>query len=98
MRTNALFAIALIAAGPVLSVGAAHAQDKSEACAQSAAVVSAAVEGRQAGQSKSAVRNALRDALDREAGDMLAEWIWSLPQEQLTPAIGEAFEAQCLAQ
>ena len=35
---------------------------------------------------------------DRGAGDMLADWIWSLPEDQLTDEVGAAWEAQCLAQ
>ena len=89
-------ALGLLASLPV----AAQAQpDKAAACANSAAIVMQAVEGRKQGVAKSQARAALREQIgDRGAGDMLADWIWSLPEDQLTDEVGTAWEAQCLAQ
>ena len=74
-------------------------QDKAAACAESAGIVMQAVEARKQGAAKSKARAALREQIgDRGAGDMLADWIWSLPEDQLTDEVSAAWEAQCLAQ
>ncbi|MBN9889230.1 hypothetical protein [Salipiger abyssi] len=92
LRAGLILAVAMAVAGPVL------AQSKTEQCATSAGIVMTAVQARKDGESKAKARRALREALDRTAGDMLAEWIWELPEEQLTEEVGAAWEAQCLAQ
>ncbi|MBY6003532.1 hypothetical protein KUV62_06420 [Salipiger bermudensis] len=82
-----------------LPLAASAQQDKAAACAESAGIVMQAVESRKEGVAKSKARAALRDQIgDRGAGDMLADWIWSLPEDQLTDEVGAAWEAQCLAQ
>lgn len=96
MRRAALFLALSLAAGPGAAQGAA--QSKKAQCAATAEIVMTAVQARKDGDSKRKARRALRAALDRTAGDMLAEWIWGLPEAQLTDAVGAAWEAQCLAQ
>ena len=82
-----------------LAVPAHAQQDKAAACAKSAGVVMQAVEARKQRAAKSQARAVLREQIgDRSAGDMLADWIWSLPEDQLTDEVGAAWEAQCLAQ
>ncbi|EPX85575.1 hypothetical protein [Salipiger mucosus] len=83
----------------LLSAGAASAQStKEERCEASAAVVMEAVQARLDGMQKSRVRRALIRELDRTAGEMLADWIYGLPESELTPQVGETWKAQCLSQ
>ena len=37
----------------------------------------------------------LRDALDPGAGDRLAEFVWTLPEDQLDARVAEAWRARC---
>lgn len=66
-------------------------------CAGQAALVMQAVTARRDGDGMRKTRRMLRQELDRTAGDMLAEWIFSLPEDQLTEAVGEMWQAQCEA-
>ncbi|APX23527.1 MAG: hypothetical protein CML50_22190 [Rhodobacteraceae bacterium] len=99
MRIRALIAASLIVTAPLGAMPAA-AQGAAETarCDESAKIVMGAVQARKDGIPKSAARKVLREKLDRNAGDMLADWIWQLEDEQLTPAIGEAWKTQCLSQ
>lgn len=90
---------ALLLAGPVLgeTVQGKAAQGES-ACDVTARLVAETVAARADGKSKAKARAPLRERLGRDAGDMLAEWVWSLPKDQLTPAVGAAWKTQCDAQ
>ena len=92
MRLVAVFAVLAVTALPA----AAQPVDK-EGCLKSVEIVMAGVNARAEGKSKAATRRMLQDALDRNAGEQLAEFIWSLPEDQLTDAVGEAWKAQCEA-
>ncbi|MCT4557017.1 MAG: hypothetical protein N4A61_03045 [Pelagimonas sp.] len=66
-------------------------------CAAQAQLVMDAVNARKDGQSKRKTRRALVKQLDKTAGEMLADWIYSLEDAQLTDEVGEAWEMQCEA-
>ena len=84
----ALFAMILLTVAP-----AAQAQDDS--CAQTEAWFNQAVESRQTGQSERAVRRSLRADMGQEAADQLVAFVFALPAEQLSPAVGAMARAQC---
>lgn len=94
VRFSILFAII---AAPAL------AQDKEALCENSARVVNAVVLERAAGASKKkAVRRVVRSlegdlALFKEAVPPLADWVYTLPEEQLTDEPAAAYKATCLA-
>ncbi|MBV2360320.1 hypothetical protein KUH32_11075 [Thalassococcus sp. CAU 1522] len=79
----------------VLVASTASAQQTD--CDAQAALVMQAVESRATGEPMRKTRRALREELGRTAGDALAEWIYALPPEQLTDAVGESWKAQCEA-
>lgn len=96
MKYLAILSFCLTAlTGPVL---AEAAPEKVAACEKSTAVVMAGVQARRDGVPMRKARREMHAALDRTAGDVLAEWIYGLPEDQLTDEIGEAWKAQCLAQ
>ena len=68
-----------------------------EGCLRSVEIVMQAVTARAEGKSRMQTRRMLRAALDRNAGDQLNDFVWSLPEDQLTDAVGEAWRAQCEA-
>ncbi|MCC1491727.1 hypothetical protein [Cognatishimia sp. F0-27] len=70
---------------------------KEQACDKQVALVMQAVNARAEGQSMRKTRTMLRKELDRTAGDALAEWIYALPEAQLTDAVGDAWKTQCMA-
>ncbi|SMX30279.1 hypothetical protein TRP8649_04422 [Pelagimonas phthalicica] len=66
-------------------------------CAAQAALVMEVVNGRVDGVRKGKARRELVKSLDKTAGEMLADWVYSLPEEQLTDEVGKAYKAQCEA-
>ncbi|MCR8546795.1 hypothetical protein M4578_03065 [Salipiger sp. P9] len=96
MRVAGMVLAMVLAAGPLTAQ--VSAAEKKTRCAESAAIVMTAVQARKDGESKAKARRTLRKELDRTAGEMLADWIWDLPEEQLTEEVGQLWEAQCLAQ
>ncbi len=82
---------ALICAAPMVSAEEAVKPD----CDAQAALVMDVVNGRIDGVRKGKARRVLRAGLDRTAADMLAEWVYELPQDQLTDEIGTAWKARC---
>ena len=95
MRFAAMIGIGILVAG---GAQAAPDADKVAACDKSVAVVMAGIQARKDGASMGKTRRAMRKELDRTAGDMLAEWIYALPEDQLTEEVGTVWKAQCLAQ
>ena len=67
------------------------------ACEKTERVVQEAVDARRAGDSKRKTRRMLIDVLDRTAGEQLAEYIYSLPEAQLTDEVAALFKTQCEA-
>lgn len=88
-RIPALSAALLLSATPAL------AQDYD--CNRAAEVVMQAVEARVDGASQEDAGKALTAELGEGVGDQLAAWVYALPPEQLTPAVGEAWKTQCEA-
>ncbi|MGH1413678.1 MAG: hypothetical protein ACRBB0_09290 [Pelagimonas sp.] len=87
-----LMAIFLCAA----SVASAEEPVKPD-CEAQAALVMEVVNGRNEGVRKGKARRQLRAGLGKTAADMLSEWVYELPPEQLTDEIGIAWKAQCEA-
>lgn len=83
----------------ILVALATGAQAESDAldidCAAQAELVMEVVTGRTEGVRKRKARRTLREGLGKTAGDALAEWVYSLPEEQLTDEVGAAWKAQC---
>ncbi|MDA7426083.1 hypothetical protein [Thalassococcus lentus] len=94
MRLGFVLSVGMIALMPV--AGAAEDTPAMD-CAEQAELVMQAVNARAEGEPKRKTRRMLRAALDREAGDMLADFIYTLPEDQLTDAVGDAYKAQCEA-
>ncbi len=94
MRAAWMLAAGLALAGP----GMAQTAEDQGVCDVTARLVSDTVSARAAGKSKAQARKPLRAALGDKAGDVLAEWVWTLPRDQLTPAVGQAWKDQCEAQ
>ncbi|EBA08030.1 hypothetical protein [Sagittula stellata] len=87
---QALFALIIaIGATPVV------AQGDLEKCAQTEAWFKLAVDSRVSGRSKADVRTALRAEMERKAADQLADFVFTLPPNMLTPAVGQAAREQC---
>ncbi|WP_299928966.1 hypothetical protein [uncultured Pelagimonas sp.] len=82
---------ALICAAPMASAQEAVKPD----CEAQAALVMDVVNGRIDGVRKGKARRTLSKSLDRTAADMLAEWVYTLPEDQLTDEIGTNWKAQC---
>lgn len=64
-------------------------------CDAQAAMVMEVVTGRSDGVAKGKARRELRKGIEKSAADMLVEWVYSLPEEQLTDQIGTVWKAQC---
>ncbi|SDI69212.1 hypothetical protein SAMN04487993_1008155 [Salipiger marinus] len=87
----------LIGLGLTSGMAAAQGMDPAN-CAQSAKVVMEAVQARKDGIPQARTERELRRVLDRNAGQQLAEWIYSLPADELTPEVGRSWKAQCEGQ
>ncbi len=85
---------AMIAVLSVYATGAlAQVDDK---CAKTESWFKLAVDSRILGEPKTKVRRLLQAEMgQRKAATELAEFIYLLPEEQLTPALAEAARAQC---
>ncbi|KUF09260.1 hypothetical protein [Pseudoponticoccus marisrubri] len=93
MRLPVLPALLSACLLPLAHPAAAQAPD----CAAQAEIVMQAVTARAEGRPKSEAVAGLSAALDAEAASMLSDWIWTLPEDQLTSAVGEAWQTQCEA-
>ncbi|ANT62915.1 hypothetical protein AYJ57_20765 (plasmid) [Salipiger sp. CCB-MM3] len=85
--------MALFAATPVSAQS-----HKALSCENSAKIVMEAVQARKDGVSEKRTERELRRALDRDTGTMVAQWIYGLPEDQLTLDVGRTWEGQCLSQ
>lgn len=79
-----------------MTVSGASAQEV-DSCAQTETWFNAAVQARLDGDGKGKVRRALRKEMDRTAAEQLADFVFALPEEHLTPDLGKAARAQCEA-
>lgn len=79
-------------------------QDKTELCTVSARIAGQAVAERSGGGAPEAAVLVISEGLDPENANFAAavqpivEWVWTLPEEQLTDEVATAYEAACLAQ
>ena len=101
MRLSAtLFTCATLLAAAFAAPARADA-DKEALCQARADLVVQAFNARKEGETKRKVRRDMQAALDRTAAEMLAEFVWSVPEEALTEEeIGKAgamFLDQCKA-
>ncbi|MBE9639452.1 hypothetical protein [Salipiger mangrovisoli] len=93
MRTLVVLGLVLAAATPAFAQS-----DKAARCESSAKMVMEAVQARKDGVPQKRTERELRRALDRDAGVMLAQWIYALPEDQLNLDVGRSWEQQCLSQ
>lgn len=88
----------ILLAALVLTAPMAMAQEPLKPdCDAQAALVMDVVNDRVDGVRKGKARRVLRAELDRTAADMLADWVYALPEEQLTDEIGKTWKTQCAA-
>ncbi|GGF80710.1 hypothetical protein SAMN05216376_11543 [Mameliella alba] len=82
----------------VLGFGAstAVAQD-ADKCVQTETWFNTAVQARLDGDSKSKVRRTMTREMGKDAAGQLVDFIFLLPEAQLTPDLGKAARAQCEA-
>lgn len=97
--------IAAIALTAICLPGLALASDTKDAdCAATAGIVSDAVAERTGGNSQAGAidfltsdEGGIAEKYDA-AVPLLVEWVYTLPEDQLTDAVAKAFEEVCLAQ
>ncbi len=96
-RTAAILSFIL-----VLPAGANAADDKTANCVATAGIVADAVDQRTGGNTKAATTEFLTSdegGIDDKydpAVPMLVEWVFTLPEDQLTEDASTAFEKACL--
>ncbi|WP_226621835.1 hypothetical protein [Alloyangia pacifica] len=93
MRNLLVLGLVLAAATP-----ASAQSDKAARCETSAKTVMEAVQARKDGIPLRRTERELRRALDRDTGATLAQWIYELPEDQLTLDVGRDWEQKCLSQ
>ncbi|MFD0858735.1 hypothetical protein [Roseovarius aquimarinus] len=97
-----LAALALPLALAVPAAAQTNDADKAAGCAATAEIVSDAVELRAGGSQRDAAAQAIAagdtDAKYAEAIGPLVDWVYTLPEEQLTDEAASAFTDACLAQ
>lgn len=79
---------------------ASHAQQSDtdlDQCAQTEAWFNMAVEARQNGDNKRKVRRVMSKEMGRDAAEQLVDFIFLLPEAQLSPEVGKAARLQCEA-
>lgn len=97
MTRLAAIAVALIAATPIA------AQDKQDLCENTAMIVDDAVTARADGASAQDAASTVRDTMDTDSAytgavQPIVDWVYTLPEDQLTDAVAVAYKEQCLAQ
>lgn len=85
-----ILAVVLLVPGTL--IGASEAKTS---CEEQAAMVMEVVTGRAEGKKQKAAERKLRRALGNDAAELLASWVYSLPEEHLTEEVGTAWQAQC---
>jgi hypothetical protein len=82
----------------------AMAQDKTQLCTVSAEIAGAAVAQRAAGEGKDKTAEAIAANMTGERANFgaavphIVDWVWTLPEDQLTDEVAAAYETACLAQ
>lgn len=93
------FALSLI-----LLTAPVMAQDKAQLCAISAEIAGSAVAQRAAGEDKDKTAKAITADMTGDRANFAAavphivDWVWTLPEDQLTDEVAEAYSIACLAQ
>lgn len=88
----------------IVCAAPALAQDKPELCRITAAIAGSAVAERAGGAARDQAVAAVSGGLeDGQAGyeaavPHIVDWVYTLPEEQLTGEVATAYEAACLAQ
>ncbi|MCE0506844.1 hypothetical protein LR948_15845 [Roseivivax sp. GX 12232] len=96
MRTALLSAACLMAVTP-----AAFAQEADAECDLQAEIVMQVVEARQSGSARDSAQAGIASDLSGDAQKYaavvpaIAEWVYSLPEDQLGADVGESWIAQC---
>ena len=94
---------ATLAAAALLATPLA-AQDKDTMCAKTAEIVGDAVSARADGAAPEAAVRDVTGAIDtadetyKAAVQPIVDWVYTLPEAQLTDEVAVAYEEQCLAQ
>ncbi|SMX47589.1 hypothetical protein [Maliponia aquimaris] len=91
--------LAMMAVLGFLAAGAS-AQDADtpvDKCAQTEAWFMMAVDARLAGDTLRKVRRTLTQEMGKTAAEQLADFVFALPEAQLTPEVGKLARAQCEA-
>lgn len=98
-------ALFVLSCAPAAIGPAAFAQPQtSELCAVSAGIVGHAVEQRRDGAALPAAQDAVIVSLGDDhaeyvpAVEPIVEWVYTLPEDQLTDEVAEAYAAACLEQ
>lgn len=94
MRGLVIFAVFGIWASVAVAQDAENPLDK---CAQTEAWFMMAVDARLAGDSLRKVRRALTKEMGLTAAEQLTDFVFALPEAQLTPEVGKLARAQCEA-
>ena len=94
MRGLAVMAVCGLMASGALAQGSDKALD---ACAQTEVWFMTAVDARLEGESKKDVSESLAEEMGKEAASQLADFVFALPEAQLTPEVGKLARAQCEA-
>jgi len=97
MTRFSAIAVALIATTPAL------AQDQQDLCENTAVIVGDAVTARADGASAQEAASMVGDAMDADSAfkgavQPIVDWVYTLPQDQLTDEVAVAYQEQCLAQ
>ena len=88
----------------ILMASSAAAQDKEELCRISSEIAGAAVMVRAEGMAQDKAIEQITADLDESAASFeaavqpIVEWVYTLPEEQLTEDVQTAYEAACLEQ
>lgn len=102
MKVHAIAGLALIVAAPALAQSAPAAAE----CQVQAQLVQSVVDMRAEGTGKSTLVRQVKKTLGaseatekyQEVVGPIVDWVFTLPQEQLTADVGPAFNEMCLAQ
>ena len=97
-KATALIALTVVAAQPALAL------DKDAECGIQSTVVMSVVDARTGGQVAGDATMAVAEGLDAESEKYISvvpaivEWVYSLPEDQLGPEVGESWATACKSQ
>ncbi|MCT4611412.1 MAG: hypothetical protein N4A70_19660 [Pelagimonas sp.] len=83
-------------AGLLLSLATPVMADEEKVdCDAQAAMVMEVVQARADGKSKRKASRVLKKELGKDAAGMLADWVYTLPEDQLNEQVGVSWKALC---